>query len=63
MEKNIVKKCSLQVAFQRPNKFFFSVLQFQQFIPQGWQPAWTLSGFLLALLTLLCAGDMVKWGG
>ena len=39
---------------------FFSVLQF---IPQGWQPAWTLSGFLLALLTLLCAGDMVKWGG
>lgn len=21
--------------------------------PEGWQPAWTLSGFLLALLTLL----------
>eukprot|EP00435_Cladocopium_sp_Y103_P073045 s78_g42.t1 len=25
--------------------------------PEGWQPAWTLSGFLLALLTLLCAGN------
>ena len=36
MENNIVKKCSLQVAFQRPNKlFFFQSFSFSSLFPRA----------------------------
>jgi len=47
------------VRFRTPNGRFqvdFWLCRTQMdYHPEGWQPAWTLGGFLLALLALLCS--------